>query len=231
MCPLAAELERKPAGGCGFVERPQREGRTRVFPRGRINVGADMPLDEALKLSQIVFYGIAAILTVLTYWRATRGLLNTVFTEYQRCVILRLKELSDELFAEFDEDSPKYWARSDPMKDIVDAINSDFGRARDLIRRSGEFPGGVLVGSDEHRLSALLNRTKSDPFIPKDLRAAVTDLLDSRLQVLTEVRHQVLEGYMRDLAKGKHAEDLDSNWNWLHNRVNDGLYKRGVGVA
>ena len=97
-----------------------------------------MSLEGALKVSQVAFYCVATIVTLLTYWRTTRkGLLNTVFAEYQKLVIIRLKELSDELFADFDADSDNYWASQEPLKEVVHEINLTFvaQRAANCARR------------------------------------------------------------------------------------------------
>jgi len=54
-------------------------------------------IDVILKLVQIAFYLTAAIIAVLTYLKAIRGLLSPVNTEYQKKVIERLGMVSDEL--------------------------------------------------------------------------------------------------------------------------------------
>jgi len=64
------------------------------------------PYGDALKLIQIGFYTINAAVAILTYRAATKGLLNTVTTEYKKRVIERLQKLSDDLYSEFDQTSP-----------------------------------------------------------------------------------------------------------------------------
>ena len=63
-------------------------------------------IDQILKVTQILFFGIAATVAILTYRKAKDGLLNTVNTEYQKKVINRLDELAKELGSEFDSKSP-----------------------------------------------------------------------------------------------------------------------------
>ena len=95
-----------------------------------------MPPDkygDALKLVQIVFYAIGAVVAILTYRAAKRGLLNTVNTEYQKRVMDRLQKLSDDLYTEFDESSPTYWAKSRPVQDVLGHINDVFERHREEI--------------------------------------------------------------------------------------------------
>lgn len=70
-----------------------------------------LSIDDILKIVQIGFYITVATITVLTYRSAKNGLLNTVNTEYQKKVIAKLEELSNELGSEIDSTSPNYWAK------------------------------------------------------------------------------------------------------------------------
>jgi hypothetical protein len=60
----------------------------------------------------------------VTYQNAKRGLLSPVHTEYQKHVIERLKELSRDLDAEFDPESPNYWAASKNAGVIDEALKT-----------------------------------------------------------------------------------------------------------
>ena len=44
-------------------------------------------IDQILKVTQVLFFGIAGTVAILTYRKAKDGLLNTVNTEYQKKVI------------------------------------------------------------------------------------------------------------------------------------------------
>jgi len=44
-------------------------------------------IDQILKVTQILFFGIAGTVAILTYRKAKDGLLNTVNTEYQKKAI------------------------------------------------------------------------------------------------------------------------------------------------
>src|SRR5690349_6251808 len=94
---------------------------------------------DILKLVQTGFYIVGAIIAILTYRAARRGLLNSVNTEYQKRVMDRLQKLSEELYSEFDPSSPNYWARSNPMRDAMQQMNKMFMAHRDLILKVGRF--------------------------------------------------------------------------------------------
>ena len=89
---------------------------------------------DALKIVQIAFYIVGAIVAILTYRAARRGLLNTVNTEYQKRVMDRLHKLSEDLYSEFDPSSETYWPRVHAVPDAIAHINDVFERSRDEIQ-------------------------------------------------------------------------------------------------
>jgi|CXWL01.1.fsa_nt_gi hypothetical protein len=88
----------------------------------------DWTLTDWHNLVRMISYFVGTILAVLTFWKAKNGLLNTVNTEYQKRVMDRLKEIADKLYAEFDPDSPEYWARDRAVHDEIEQINKIFAR-------------------------------------------------------------------------------------------------------
>src|ERR1700734_2310453 len=88
---------------------------------------------DLLKIVQIGFYLIGAIVAILTYRAARRGLLNTVNTEYQKRVMDRLQKLSEDLYGEFDSSSETHWAKMRPVHDGIEDINDVFERNREEI--------------------------------------------------------------------------------------------------
>lgn len=175
----------------------------------------NITLDEALKISQIAFYAVAGTVAVLTFRGAKRGLLNTVNTEYQKRVMDRLAALADDLQREFDPTSPEWWARDLPVKRVVQLVNAEFLERRDEILKKGEFRGGIPCSTDWERLHNFVGRIRSDPFLPRSIRAAVVDLLANRADVIHEAHMEIVSRYMDDLAHGKHHERLGDNWNWV----------------
>ena len=141
---------------------------------------------DVLKIVQIGFYTVAAIVAILTYRAARRGLLNTVNTEYQKRVMDRLQKLSEDLYSEFDPSSETYWPNVRAVHEAIEEINDVFERNRDEILAERKYYYGVPVTKDVERLRRLLGPVISDPFIPDEIRGAVVDLLDSRIQVLEE---------------------------------------------
>jgi hypothetical protein len=188
-------------------------------------------IDTKLKVIQIAFYVVGATVAVLTYLSAKRGLLNTVNTEYQKRVMDRLKELAEELGSEFYMDSPNYWASQDSVKQVVDQLHERFKANRDKILETREFSSGIPVSSDYRRLYILVEKVKSDPFIPKKVRDIVVDLLETRASVLLEAHMAILEQYTHDLANGKYLHSLDTNCHWLHNKIFDYCRDRGCAIG
>lgn len=187
-------------------------------------------LDDGVRIAQIGFYATIAIVTVLTFLRAKKGLLSNVNTEYHKKVIDRLDELSKTLLDEYDLDSPNHWSKKLTVEEAVDKINGDFLRWKSDIQRAGEFHPGILNNADYHRLSRLVQRVKSDPFIPKEIRDKTVDLLGNRADVIIEVHISEMDKYCAELVKGKYQENLDENKYFVHNRVMKELRKRGCGI-
>jgi hypothetical protein len=187
---------------------------------------------DALKIVQIGFYIVAALIAILTYRAAKRGLLNTVNTEYQKRVMDRLQKLSEGLYSEFDPSSETYWPKARVVHEAIEEINDVFERNRGEILAARKYCYGTLVTKDVQRLSRVLDPVVSDPFIPDEIRSAVVDLLDNRIYVLRSLYSDEFEKYSNDLAKGKHAPftELD-DVNRIHNRLVEQQQLRGCGIA
>lgn len=187
---------------------------------------------DVLKIVQIGFYTIAAIVAILTYRAARRGLLNTVNTEYQKRVIDRLQKLSEDLYSEFDPSSETYWPKVRAVHEAIEEINAVFERNRDEILAERKYHYGVPVTKDVKRLRRLLGPVISDPFIPDEIRSAVVDLLASRIQVLGGLYFDEFEKYSNNLAKGNHEPftELD-DVNRIHNRIVEQQRLRGCEIA
>jgi len=69
-------------------------------------------LQEVLTSVQILFFLVTGAVVILTYINARKSLLNPVHTAYQKLVINKLKELSEELYSEFEPESPKHWIKN-----------------------------------------------------------------------------------------------------------------------
>jgi hypothetical protein len=160
---------------------------------------------DVLKIVQIGFYTIAAIVAILTYLAARRGLLNTVNTEYQKRVMDRLQKLSEDLYSEFEPSSETYWPKVRAVHEGIEEINGVFERNRDEILAERKYYFGIPVTRDVQRLRRLLDPVISDPFIPDEIRTAVVDLLDNRIRVLGSLYSDEFEKYSNNLARGKHG--------------------------
>jgi hypothetical protein len=187
---------------------------------------------NTLKIVQSVFYVIGAIVLILTYRAAKRGLLNTVNTEYQKRVMDRLQKLSEDLYGEFDPSSPTHWATMHPVHDAVRTINEVFWNNKTEILAENEFCYGIPITEDTTRIHNLLAHSVSDPFIPENIRAVVVDLLQSRLYALEGIYIHEFEKYADDLAKGRQSPltELD-DINGLHNRIVEQMNREGYGIT
>ncbi|MGF7213732.1 hypothetical protein GGE65_008382 [Skermanella aerolata] len=189
-------------------------------------------LDYWLKVTQIIVSIVVGIVTVLTYRAAKRGLLNTVNTEYQKLVMARLKELSEDLYSEFDPASPTRWYANNPVYEAVKHINEAFENNKEEVLALRKYYYGVPVTNDVQRLQKLLGSVVSDPFIPEKIRVVVVDLLENRLAVLSSIYVKEFEKYSDNLAKGKRspAVEIDDI-----NKINNDIVKQrnlqGCGVT
>jgi hypothetical protein len=190
-----------------------------------------MSLDDTLKLVQIGFYVAAGTVAILTYIKAKNGLLNAVNTEYKKRVMDRLAEISKDLIAEYDPESPKHWSRIDSVKEVLDILHKEIRPRKAEIIRTGEMDTGIPCSSRWLELSRMADIIRSDPFIPRHIRAKLLDLFESRAEVMMGVYCDEVEGYQNELKKGKHWDTLDTNHHWLHNRILDKLNERGCGIA
>jgi hypothetical protein len=187
---------------------------------------------DALAVVQMLFYVTAGTVIVLTYLSARKSLLNPVHTEYQKHVISRLKELSEELDSEFDANSPNYWMSEGLVKEAVDEINETFREYREDILESGEWEGGgLLLSKGLLRIQRLARSVKSDPFIPPNIRQIIVDYCAARAAARHSAEQHALSYYRRQLAQGRNLETLDENWNWVHNLANHELHQQGFGTV
>jgi hypothetical protein len=188
-------------------------------------------MDSALKFFQIVFYITASVVTVLTFLKAKNGLLNSVNTEYQKRVMDRLASLSEELYAEFDPSSENYWAKGDPVKEVIERLHENVKPYKHEIIINKEIHGGNPTPESFVKLSTYLDKLKSDPFIPKTIREKVVSNLEARTETMFSAYMQELNNYKDGLKEGKYWDNLDENHHWIHNKINDRMYKNGVGIS
>jgi hypothetical protein len=191
-------------------------------------------LDELLKITQILFYLVAGGVAVLTYRSAKNGLLNTVNTEYQKKVISRLDEIAKELSSEFNEDSPNYWVKINPIKEMVVEINDVFIRNREYILEIGDYPFGIVQTANMKRLNRFLSEIESDPFVPASIRNLLTSFLEMRISSMQSIYWKELESYSKSLVKGKPllgTDGDDPNFDKFHNKIVEKLNKKGCGIS
>ncbi|MFY0678552.1 MAG: hypothetical protein JXR18_14840 [Neptuniibacter sp.] len=188
-------------------------------------------MDVTLKIFQIGFYITASIIAVLTFIKAKNGLLNSVNTEYQKKVMERLSQLSDEIWAEFDFSSESHWSKNKALDEVLDQIHDHaIQNKHEIITGKAGFPG-VPLPKKQMEMMASLERIKSDPFIPPKIRDKLVGILDKRISSTFEAYHTVVKDYQEDLCKGKLWDSFDHNKSIISNKVLSVMIKNGVGIA
>lgn len=192
-------------------------------------------LKELLTSVQVLFYLVTGGVVLLTYLNARKTLLNPVYTEYQKLVITRLAELSSELASEFDPESPNYWLKKNSVERAVDAINKGFEKIRTgtATENDPDLIGlmGIVVSEEEMRANRLIDSIRSDPFVPESIRNKAINVLEGRAAAIRKAEDEAYDHYLSVLNKGERLETMDENWHWVHNLVNDSLYKQGFGIS
>ncbi len=188
-------------------------------------------MDTLVKISQVIFYLTGAIVAVLTFIKAKNGLLNAVNTEYQKRVMDRLQALSEEIYLEFDPQSDEYWVKQEPLKEAVDRLHQEATQFRHELLTDKDFTLGTPIPKSFDKLGHYLDKVKSDPFIPCEIRDKVVRNIQARSDAVMSALQKELDSYQQGLKAGKYWDTLDTNYLWIHNQVNDYMYKQGVGIS
>lgn len=153
---------------------------------------------------------------------------SPVHAEYQKRVVHRLANLSDELYSEFNPASKDYLKDHRGLQQALSLIHNDFERFKDDILAAGHWEGWVILPSDTLRIEKMLEPVRSDPFIPEIIRKPVIELLERRLAAFSEISNEQLVEYRNALASGK-AEPDEENWVPIMNRINKEMTKCNCG--
>lgn len=187
-------------------------------------------MDLALKLFQIAFYITASVIAVLTFVKAKNGLLNSVNTEYQKKVMERLSDLSDEIWEEFDFSSANHWSKNSALGEVLERIHKYAAENKHEILTGKAGFAGVPLPEKQIEMMASLERIKSDPFIPSRIRGKLVDILERRISSTFEAYHTVIKEYQDDLVKGKGWDSFELNESLLSNKVLGIMCNNGVGI-
>lgn len=190
-----------------------------------------MDIDFISKLAQTAFYIVGGGVAVLTYLKAKNGLLNTINTEYHKKVIERLSALSEELYKEFDYFSDKHWIKDDSVKEVLDLVHNELVPHKASVIMEGIKDPPIPISTKETELGNLLDKYRSDPFLPEEIRSRVVSLLQKRFDAMSDAFTETFETYQIELGQGKHWGTLDSNVHWLHNRIIDRMNECGAGIS
>lgn len=179
----------------------------------------------------MAFYIITGTVVVMSYIMLRNKLQNENSIEYKKRVVNRLNEISGNLIAEYDPESPKYWADTKSVKEVLDHIHEEVEPYKDNITDAGDAFEGVPLSSKKEELSRLITLIQSDPFIPRELRGELLDFYETRRDVMSSVYMDEISAYLEGLKNGKYWDTLESNHYWLHNQILYKLTERGWNVS
>lgn len=179
----------------------------------------------------MAFYLTASTVAILTFIKAKNGLLNSVNTEYQKKVMERLSQLSEELWEEFDYSSEKHWSNDKNLKDTLDDIHEyAINNKHEILTKKTGFHG-IPMPKKQIELMALKEKLKSDPFVPNEIRNKLVSILDNRVSSMFEAYHSVIGEYQKEIENGEHWDKFDDNHGWIHNKVVSVMRKNGAGIT
>lgn len=188
-------------------------------------------MDLIESIFRTIFYVIASVIAILTFIKAKNGLLNSVNTEYQKKVMDRLGELSNEIWDEFDFSSDNHWSKDKTLSLILDDIHKyAIENKTDILAKNKYFHGGVPLPKTQIEMLASLERLKSDPFIPPLIRKKLVNIIENRVNSTFEAFHRVINDYQSDLANGKRWGDFDLNKSLIHNEILSIMRNNGAGI-
>jgi hypothetical protein len=145
--------------------------------------------------------------------------------EYQKRVTGRLARLSDDLFSEFNPTSEDYLKDHCGLQGALALIHNDFTLYKDEILAAGEWTGWVILPGDTLRFQRILEPVRTDPFVPDQIRSAVVELLERRLDAFSEISGELLTEYRNALASGE-ITPREDNWVAIMNRLNAEMAQR-----
>ena len=186
-------------------------------------------MEDLKAIAEICFYCLTGILAVLTYLSAKRVLLNTVNTEYQKKVIIRLEDLSKILADEFYMHSEKYWVKNDTyLITQIKTINEMYAGNPDSLLNEDELT--LESNPQASYLLALENEIKADPFVPKRIREAIIDNIIKRAYTIDAIYHSHLSQYASELAHGKADRSFEENYRRLEDSISKELVLKNCGI-
>ncbi len=133
--------------------------------------------------------------------------------------------------SEFDPKSENYWAKDDPLEKYFKEVHEIYQKNKEQILKEKVFPMGKPSPKSFDRLTDIVTRIKSEPFLPAEIRKIVIEHLESRTNKSFSIHMEELDKYFNELVNGKHQGDLKYNHAIVHNRINDRMYKSGCGIS
>lgn len=183
-----------------------------------------MNTEYILKWVQIAFYITVGVIAILAYLKAKKRLFNPIKKEYHKRMMLKVEEISNYLYSEFDEESEMYWNKQKEIDYCVKIMIDDY--------KNNETPEeGVPVNPVEKRLENFLTKVKSDPFVPNAIRNIVVKHLEERLK-MNFINNEELSNFKELLTNEpeKYLND-ESIASSIHNKINQRLSDLGWGIG
>lgn len=191
-----------------------------------------MDIDCILKFTQIGFYITGGTIVVLTYLKAKKGLLNTIYTEYQKKALLKVEEISNYLISEFDMESDFHCSKQMIIEDCVKEMLENFKKNKEILLKEKRWTGGIPGNPIIRRLENWVNKVKSDPFIPKAIRNIVVDYLEDRVHKMFAIHQAELRNFGDSLIKEPEKYEGKENIGAaIHNKIDKSLYNCECGIS
>lgn len=190
-------------------------------------------MDIAVKIFQSLFYIIASTVAILTYLKAKDGLLNSVNTEYQKKVMEKLTQLSEEIIGEFDYSSETHHSKDNTFGELISRVNS-FARKNKEELLSGDLKFMGTPATEKMIVGLTMpSLIDTDPFIPSSIRTKLASFYKMKHEETYSVYREVILEYQNALEKGDSIwwRNIDDAPGILRNKVNEILDKKGIGLS
>lgn len=180
-----------------------------------------------LAVVQLGFYLSAAIVALLTFAIARRGLLSPVNTEYHKRVMDRLADISSELGDEWNPASPECWVHhGDQVKEAFQDLVLQFARFE-----AGEVEAraiGIMPWQLETRLTEQFNKWRSDPFLPVEIRDPLLNFTIARTHACSDIYFSELGKYRKAMVRERSIKNsAATDWTHVNARIIERLRVAG----
>lgn len=144
--------------------------------------------------------------------------------EYQRQIVIRLKEISDWMLSEFDYYSENYWGKNSYyIKDQLEGYLEQRKRTKE--KYFLEYFG---IDPWLWKQYQMASKIKYDPFVPKDIRKSIYALYFNRMIKMTDVLEDTLDKLLSRLDESNGQRDEKEYLEFVESNLIEGYEKAEV---